>query len=1225
MLPQVICCPSPFSAARQDVVIGADETIRQIVETCGIPEGLWEMTHVHVQDADMARAPVAVPRPFWTWVKPRRGAMVFVRVAPMKGGRKNPLASILGLVGAAALFFLAAPLGAALFPTLGSVTIFGKTISLATALGGLLISGAFSAISSLILPPPPGPRTANPEQSDPRFGFNGQSNRADRFGPVLQVFGRHKVSPRLAAFPYTEIVSQDQYQRVLYEFGYGPLRLDDIRIGSTPLAQFEDTEFEVRQGFADDTAVTLVPEIVQEDTYELLLRGDQPPQIVATGIDPDEIGYDITFRGLTKIRTSDGSSGPRTVNIRVQYRREGEGLWIDHDVHSITGSTVEIVRFSDRIVLPQPVAPGRYELRFIRNTADSNEPTERDASFISAVRTIRRQAPVKAKERALLALRIRASNQANGILDQVTAVAYRLLPVWNAGAWTVQETRHPAWAILEVLRGRANPLPVADSQIDLQAFADWAAAEPGRTLDLVLDAASTVADTVKLLSSAARVRVLPLDGKWTVIRDVPRARVQVFTPRNSVDLRSERAFADPPHAVRAQFLNPTRDYEPDELIVYRPGYTAANATRFAEQPMTGLTDPELVFRDVRYHQAVTELRNEVFTFKTDLAHWMCTVGDRVGVQSDFLLIGLGGGRVKALTLSGGLVASVTIDASVAMAAGGSYAIGYVPAGSTVGRTATLVTVPGETQTLSLSPMLAPADAPVEGTAVAFGPAGSEVQDLIVTRVRHRRDFQAELECVPYAPAVFTAAEEPWAGYAPVIAPDPLAAVPGPVRDLALTEAIEFPAGRPASTVVAQWRPPLTGVAGLYEVWSDVASPGTQRLLGTTEAPRFVVATGLQSQHSLTVTVRARSRRGRMLPLAQAASAGISTLGDLNAPGAVTNVRMEQDGGSGAIRIRWTYSTPPTDLAGFIVRWRPGSVAVWSDGRPLTAQPAPSSLLELPGLPPGTVTIMVRAIDHAGNWSAVTATTATVAPRQGGVLLATTDYRAGGWTGTITNGVVDLDGSLLGSDAVQAFYPDGPLPFYGEPAEPFFVGFGADAFYAGSDGPFYDGLGTDPFYNGSYPALIYVDTVTLSAAGSLALRAEGTGDIALDWRPAGAGEWTPYTIPVAVQAGTFDVRATVLQGAAVRGRLTLLHAGLEVAAIIEALTGIAIAFGGSRLPLAKAFQSITSVVVTLQQDVSNSASTVQVVDRDPVLGPLVKTFDTAGGNQAGVVDAVIIGY
>jgi hypothetical protein len=67
-------------------------------------------------------------------------------------------------------------------------------------------------------------------QLDPGRAKPGQPVRAGPGGA-----GHASQSPFYAAKPYTEIVGDDQYLRLLFCLGYGPLAIEDMQIGETPL------------------------------------------------------------------------------------------------------------------------------------------------------------------------------------------------------------------------------------------------------------------------------------------------------------------------------------------------------------------------------------------------------------------------------------------------------------------------------------------------------------------------------------------------------------------------------------------------------------------------------------------------------------------------------------------------------------------------------------------------------------------------------------------------------------------------------------------------------------------------------------------------------------------------------------------------------------------------------------------------------------------------------
>ncbi len=109
---------------------------------------------------------------------------------------------------------------------------------------GAVTMGAALILNALIPPPVP----ATPEialagnyESSQMYSITGQSNQVKRFESVPKVYGRHRMYPNIAAMPYTELETDHrtgeivQYLYSLYDFGLGPMKITDLKIGDTPI------------------------------------------------------------------------------------------------------------------------------------------------------------------------------------------------------------------------------------------------------------------------------------------------------------------------------------------------------------------------------------------------------------------------------------------------------------------------------------------------------------------------------------------------------------------------------------------------------------------------------------------------------------------------------------------------------------------------------------------------------------------------------------------------------------------------------------------------------------------------------------------------------------------------------------------------------------------------------------------------------------------------------
>lgn len=658
---------APFSSAAFAGEAREGETISAIIERFFPDESsrVWLRVWLRTPDGRETEIEPAL----WRRVKPRAGVVLVVRVVPEgRFGR-----GLLRLVAAIAVVAAAAFFGPIVGGYITAATGIGATT--ANALGSLAVTMVGSlALNALI--PPPKPRLG--DASRLAASLSGVGNQAVPFGAVPRIYGRVRFAPRLAARVLSENQGQSSYLRAIFDFGYGPLSISDIRIGTTPLAQFSDVETEWRAGWPDDPPITLYPDTVREDGYAMRLRYNVS-EVVETRDATREAIVDVTFVGLVRL-DGDGRRNQHTVRIRFEWRAVGSGSWTLHAERNVTAATEQKYTHGERIVFP---AVGRYELRLTRLTVDSTNASIRDESFLTAVRSVQGGVPVRAKGRALLAMRVKASDQLAGVLDQVSAVVQAILPVWNGTTWSWQETRNPAWAYLDVLRGSANPRPVSDDRLDLPAFLAWAqdcdaapasGSGPKRELNGVFADRTTVFDALRDIAAAGRAAFGMREGKFSIVRDVPQSvPIQHFTPRNSRSFRGYRVFSEPPHAIRARYVEPAREWSEQEVIVYADGYDETNATRIEEMEWFGVTNRDQAWRETRYAMAVARLRPEVFELTTDIEHLLVTRGDLVRVTHDVPGFGVSSGRVVSVQAENGVVTGFALDERVTFESGKTYA------------------------------------------------------------------------------------------------------------------------------------------------------------------------------------------------------------------------------------------------------------------------------------------------------------------------------------------------------------------------------------------------------------------------------------------------------------------------------------------------------------------------------------------------------------------------
>jgi hypothetical protein len=694
---EVDCWRNPFVSRHDEHVLPAGQTVQSVVEKALVVRAVRRYARVWVAPSRGADG-VLIPADQWASVRLKPGCYVAIKVVPEGGGRKNLLSIILSLLVIVAAWYLAPIVAGAMGVT--SAAGMQAVFSALSTVGKALVSA---------LVPPPKINTSNGQISTERnYALTGSSNRVAPFQAVPRAYGRMRYFPPLASVPFNEIVgTQDVYLRMLFDFGPGPLKISDIRIGDTAIENFNNVEIEVGHtgdlagnacpagtyyaGFSNDRELTLYPNSIQQQSESVrFIRETEVVRAFNQRIDQGIVI--ITFpRGLIEFSNSTsnpGARGPWTAAMQCWFREIGTSTWTpmipmsefaivtpqesyslrlldetaggyayytvapnwdeqaylaaNPDVSSgynpagvthrgfhhfskigcmegrahkflnsgttgdgaggkvdAVGAVFPIEEMLDRqfyytFKTPKLDNTKNYEFRlrrpFGQQTPGSSKVTTVDDIYLSGVQSLKAGNPVRGVTgHALMALRIKSSDQLNGTLQNLSAKVEVALPSWNGSTWSSEAlSRNPAWAALDVLRGSANARPLADSRLDLaawKAFADWcdglnSKGNPRAMFDGVFDAKTTVSEALRQILSPQRASFVMKDGKYSVIWDDAKpSPVQLFTPRNSSGFSSEKVYITPPHALKIRFNNEMKNYSERMRLRF-----TQTATRRATQP-----------------------------------------------------------------------------------------------------------------------------------------------------------------------------------------------------------------------------------------------------------------------------------------------------------------------------------------------------------------------------------------------------------------------------------------------------------------------------------------------------------------------------------------------------------------------------------------------------------------------------------------------------------------
>ena len=745
----VVAQPDLFSAERIRAAVPHGLNLLETLELAGVEPVRGCEICVYVDG-------VKVPIPDWLDYVPAPGTQITAVAMPLTGGGFG--ADALRVVATIAVITAAVAAGPLVIGAAGltagttAATIAGAVTTAAVAAGGIYAVNALLPVAD-----PAGESEEGPAGST----VTGQSNAIKRYAPIpLIAGGPIRVYPSHAALPYTEIEGGNVYLRMLLCVGLGPLAITDIRLGETPIGSFppEEVEFETIEGRPTDPPLTLYTQDVFELAVNTEVRRDTGPEIRTTQANTTEITFDLFFPEGLIDQQSNGKVRNAQAFFKAELRVSPAGPWEDFEpanpTINISARTNRPFRRSYRRT---GLAADQYDVRITRLTGDSDFGTNfRGRTIWTALRSINPQNPVQRDDVALIALRIKR----DGPVEAINCLAQSYALQWTGAAWIEGLTNNPASLFRLVLQGPGNPDPLPDSLLDLPNLQSWydANVAAGWAFNAVFEDTATVFQRLQQITAAGQGQLTRPNGKYAVVVDTERTTpVALISPRNSWGFQLNKPFNPSPEALRCQFVNEDEDFGQDERLVFADGKDENNVDgsriEILDLQKRGVTDKDLVWRIGRRTIAELQLRPERYTVNQDVEQLVLTLGDLALIQHDVLLVGLGAGRVKTVTVDGGGAAtSITTDELFTMETGKSYALvirSIDTSNQDLIATRPINTVVGETNTFTFTTPIPVAEVPAPRDLVTFGEAGQETLEAVVRDIFPFGDLQAQLTLVPH--------------------------------------------------------------------------------------------------------------------------------------------------------------------------------------------------------------------------------------------------------------------------------------------------------------------------------------------------------------------------------------------------------------------------------------------------------------------------------------------
>lgn len=565
--------------------------------------------------------------------------------------------------------------------------------------------------------------------------------------------------------------------------------------------------------------------------------------------------------------------------------------------------TAAVLKFTPKVIDDYEVRVTRYNSQSTPATYTSLKVDAMTWTSLSA--RFDTKPIVTDKRHTFLELKIRATGQLNGAIQNLSAVCTSVLDIYdpNTETWSKGPTNNPAWVFCDLLTGQVNRRAISkdrlhmDSIVEWKEFCDEIPTSPDPLIpynfprfqtNFVLDYQTTLQGIVAQVTSAGQASLNIMDSQYGILIDKLRTTpVQIFTPRNSSRFTSSRNYTTKPDAVKVQYVDPTLGWEVAEEIVYEDGFDVMNAEKFDELVCFGATNDEQAWRYGRYMIFQNRLRQENMSIVVDFEHLVCTRGDFVQITQDVMRVGGIPARVK--TVAGNII---SIDNAVDIDPSEDY--GYVfRSVSGVSATQTLTAIDGRNFELDGS-------LPSVGDLIVIGVVDSIVFDCIVKSISPNDDFSATLTLVEKADQIYDAESTgDFPEYDPRLSEttSPDLSPPGPVASLVVADnGYECVSGLFSYYILLDWDPPEGAAPETYEVYVD---DGTGYDLQDFTKESFYKYTvnqaSLGTQHSFKVL--AVSASGRKIQLGVASSVTATPIGNDTPPSNVVSLSIDSNGSS----------------------------------------------------------------------------------------------------------------------------------------------------------------------------------------------------------------------------------------------------------------------------------------------------------------------------------------
>lgn len=622
---------------------------------------------------------------------------------------------------------------------------------------------------------------------------------------------------------------------------------------------------------------------------------------------------------------------------------------------------------------------------------------------------------------ALLGIKAKATDQLSGGQPQLEFIKERsIVYAWNptTQAYETKAANNPAWAAYDFIHGAERLMDINNHEYVYEykgvpkelmlydQFKQWADNCDRLNLKINLEV-TTLKDFWTIVNQdiapVGRGMVVQFGTKFGCIYDHATQPVQLFTMGNivqgsfSLSYLSTDERAD---SIELTYVDAEKEYEKTTLTIYSDDYDTIDIPNQPTQiAMHGITSYEQAYREGKYQLYCNRLLTKTISFKADVEAIGCMVGDVIQVAHDVPQWSISGRVLEALD-DGSVILPIDPD-EITMSAD-QYALMIRSSEDNTLTTYSLTSLSGaygEVKAVAAGNKINAED----GDLFSLGKVESVVKPFTVTGITRSKDLEYTITAIEYADGIFNE------NY--TIPPkDPTLTTDPDAVDVINLDAYQVgwkdKSGRQMSRLYIGWALPEDAQADSFTVLLSRDTGRTWSVLGTTTNMTMETDVSAYTIYYIKVVTNYRMKQSSGAicgPIAE----GIDVL-----PPNVTKLDVEVLH-NGTRRYYWDFVYPePNDIAGFRFKYIQGSAPNWNTGflvqdGLVTAQPYETATVRQ-----GVHTVMVKAVDNAGQESADFAICVVNfgEPLEDNVLYKL-DFSSDGWSKVNTSGSLMIDGYI----------------------------------------------------------------------------------------------------------------------------------------------------------------------------------------------------------------------